>query len=172
MPRYTRYRRTYFKKVYPRKRWASNLKSALVDITIPANTLHGASSVVLCENSVQTSVPNPVIVKFGRVKIKGDLRYSSTVVAAISSCLVFVAYVPEGTNLDYNLVSQHPEYILGWTCLSSDSGNSFSLTSSLKRNLNSGDRISILFYVDLLQSSTSSLTFALFMNCQYWTTSA
>lgn len=172
MPRYYKYRRSYVKKVYPRKRWATNIKSALLDITINANQNNGWNSAIICQNSPQSATPNPVIVKFGRFKMKGDLRYSSSVVAAISSCLVFVTYVPEGTTVNYDLVSQHPEYILGWTCLSSDSGNSFSLTSTLKRNLNSGDQIAVLFYVDLLNTSSSSLTFALFLNCQYWTTSA
>lgn len=172
MARYPRYRRTYFKKVYPRKRWASCMKTGLLDLTIQSGHIFATAVTDLCINSADRSTPNPVIVKFGRFKMKGDLRYSASAARAVSSCMVYVLYVPEGSNVDQNFITAHPEYLLGWTCLSLESGGSFSLSSGLKRNLNSGDSIKIFFYADTLIAPQEALTFALYFHIQYWTTSA
>lgn len=172
MARYPRYRRTYFKKVYPRKRWASCMKTGLLDITIQKGTLYGNASADLCKNASDSSVPNPVIVKFGRFKMKGDLRYSASAARAVSSCMIFVCYAPEGISLNQTLITLHPEYLLGWTCLSLESGGSFSLSSGLKRNLNSGDKIQVFFYADTLVAPQEDITFALYFHIQYWTTSS
>ena len=172
MARYYKYRRTYFKKVYPRKRWASCMKTGLMDVTIKSGNVSGTASADISKNSVDINIPNPVIVKFGRFKMKGDLRYSASAVRAVSSCMVYVMYVPEGVTLDQNFITQHPEYLLGWTCLSLESGGSFSLSSGLKRNLNSGDRITVFFYADTLVPPQEDVTFALYFHVQYWTTSS
>lgn len=172
MARYYKYRRTYFKKVYPRKRWASCMKTGLLDITIQPGNLVGTSVADLCKNSSDGSNPNPVIVKFGRFKMKGDLRYSAGAARAVSTCMVYIMYVPEGVTLNLNFITAHPEYLLGWTCLSLESGGSFSLSSSLKRNLNTGDRIQAYFYADTLIAPQEAITFALYFHIQYWTTSS
>lgn len=172
MARYYKYRRTFVKKVYPRKRWASCMKTGLLDITIQRGTLSGTAIADLCKNASDVSVPNPVIVKFGRFKMKGDLRYSASAARAVSSCMVYVMYIPEGIAISQNFITLHPEYLLGWTCLSLESGGSFSLSSGLKRNLNSGDKIQIFFYADTLVAPQEDITFALYFHIQYWTTSS
>lgn len=171
MARYYKYRRTFVKKVYPRKRWASCMKTGLLDITIQPGTLAGVAVADICKNAADGNTPNPVIVKFGRFKMKGDLRYSASAARAVSSCMIYILYVPEGVVINQNFVMQHPEYLLGWTCLSLESGGSFSLSSGLKRNLNSGDKIQAFFYADTLISPQEAITFALYFHIQYWTTS-
>lgn len=172
MPRYYKYRRTYAKRVYPRKRWASNIKEGSSVLTIPTTTNVVQQVVDLCTNSTDSSTPNPVLIKFGRIKLKGDIRYSDKNAASFTSGTIYAIYVPEGASPTYNLVTQHPEYILGWTCISMDSGNSFSLTTALKRNLNTGDRICLIFRVNTVSNPSQEITYVLYYNCQYWTTSA
>lgn len=172
MARYYKYRRTYVKKVYPRKRWASSIKQHILDLTIPAGSTDGSLYDIVCENSVDNVTPSPVLIKFGRFKIKGDIRVSNNAAIGISSCMVYAVYVPQGVTVNDNLVIYHPEWILGWTCLSMNSGNSFSLSSTLKRNLNTGDKIVLLFVVDTLTQASQDITFALIYNMQYWTTSS
>ena len=85
---------------------------------------------------------------------------------------MYVVYVPQGMPVDNLLIQQHPEYILGWTQISLDSGNSFSFSSTLKRNLNSGDSISIVFLVNSVNSVAATRNFNFYYTCQFWTSTA
>nr|QRV62020.1 putative capsid protein [ssDNA virus sp.] len=171
MPRYYKYRRSY-RKVYPRKRWCSNIKSGTVALTIHTNETSANMTYPVCANSLTSAVPSPVIIKFARFKIKGDVRFSNSLAGAITSGMVYAVFVPEGNVLNYDLISAHPEYILGWTYLSMDTGNSFSITSSLKRNLNSGDKVALYFAVDTTTTPSQDTAFGFFFTFQYWTSTS
>ena len=172
MARYSRYRRSYFKKSYPRKRWATNINNSAVGVTIATGSNSGEATSDVCSNSTQAHVPTPVIVKFGRVKIKGDVRTSLDNANNFVTGRMFVCFVPQGVNLNLDLINDHPEYIIGWTTISMDSGNTFSFSSALKRNLNSGDSIKILFRCDSFSNLQNNQTFGFSYVCQFWTTSA
>ena len=73
---------------------------------------------------------------------------------------------------DITLLSNHPEYLLCWTSVSLDSGSTFSMTSTLKRNLNSGDGIYLLFSFDTTQTPSQPIQYNVFYTAQFWTTSA
>lgn len=171
MPRYAKYKR-YYRKVYPRKRWATNIKSDTLRCELNITETYASNTAILCQNSVQTSNPTPVILKFGRLKLKGDIRYSATNVAQFTSATVYAIFVPQGNTLDLPFISNHPEYILGWTCVSLDSGSSFSLTTTLKRNLNSGDSIQLFCRIDTTQVPSQAITYHFFYTAQFWTTGA
>lgn len=168
MSRYARYKR-YYRKVYPRKRWASNIKSDHQLVNISPGSTSGTSTYVLCQNSQSDVTPTPTILKFGRFRMKGDIRSVANNAEKVTSVNVFVAYVPEGMAINSTFITRHPEYILGWTTLSMDAGNSFSLTSTLKRNLNSGDSIQLLFTIDAAVSPTDVAGFNLYFTVQFWT---
>ena len=158
--------------MYPRKRWASNIKSDVASLSLLTTTTSSFVTSVVCQNASQSSTPTPVIVKFARLKLKGDIRFSATNVSQFTSGMVYAVFVPEGNSLNADLVANHPEYILGWTVLSMDSGNSFSLTSTLKRNLNSGDSIRLLWTIDTTTTPSQNITYNFYYTLQYWTTSA
>lgn len=168
MPRYARYKR-YYRKVFPRKRWASNIKSENLNLDLPTSETSAVSTSFLCKNTFQTNTPTPVILKFGRVKIKGDIRMPNDNVAKFTSCMVYCVFVPEGNVLTVDFISKHPEYLLGWTAVSLDSGSTFSLTSTLKRNLNSGDQIQLLFNIEATTNPSSIVTYNIFYTAQFWT---
>ncbi len=171
MPRYYKYRRSYVKRVYPRKRWASNIFTKNMLLTIDSGSKSTWASTVLCDNATQNNTPTPVLVKFGRCKIKGDIRTDVASNNNFVSGIMYIVYYPEGFTNGPDLITQHPEYIIGWTQISLDSGNTFSFSSTLKRNLNSGDKILALFVVDSVNSTSSARNFNLYFTAQFWTTS-
>lgn len=170
MARY-RYRRSY-RKIYPRKRWATNITNSAVGVTINSGSNFGEMTSNICINSGQSIIPTPVILKFGRVKIKGDVRTALDNANNFVTGRMFVCFVPQGLTLNLDLINDHPEYIIGWTTISLDSGNTFSFSSALKRNLNSGDSIKILFRCDSFNNLQKNETFGFSYVCQFWTTSA
>ena len=171
MPRYYKYRRSYVKRVYPRKRWASNIftKNNLVTLGNGEKTAWIFTSI--CDNSTQNSTPTPTLLKFGRLKLKGDIRTDVASNNNFVSGIMYVVYLPEGFNVGPDLIKQHPEYILGWTQISLDSGNTFSFSSPLKRNLNSGDKIILMFTIDSVNSVQAVRNFNFYYTAQFWTAS-
>lgn len=162
--------------MYPKKRWASNINSNNTTVNIPVGHNGGYNTYTICTNSAQNATPTPVLVKFGRLKISGDLRITdaNNAYSNYSSCILYAMFVPQGSELTIDLIQQHPEYLLGWTTISMDSSNAFNLTSSLKRNLNSGDSIQLYFGVSINGNVVGDrmLSYNFFYNVQYWTTSA
>ncbi|AXV43459.1 putative capsid protein [Porcine serum associated circular DNA virus 3] len=171
MPRYYKYKR-YYKKVYPKKRWASNIFTRNTLVTLGNGAKVASETETLCLNSAQNANPTPVIVKFGRVKVKGDIRTDVASNNNYVSGIMYVVFCPQGMSVDEFLIDNHPEYILGWTQISLDSGNGFSFSSSLKRNLNSGDKIGILFQVNSVNAVQAVRNFNFYYTVQFWTTSA
>ena len=170
MQRY-RYKKSY-KNVYPRKRWASNIVTFNTLLTLNNGVKSASATETLCINSAQNANPTPVIVKFGRVKVKGDVRTDIDNNNNYVSGIMYVVFCPQGMTVDQLLIDNHPEYILGWTQISLDSGNSFTFSSSLKRNLNSGDKIAILFQINSVNSVQAVRNFNFYYTTQFWTTSA
>lgn len=161
--------------MYPRKRWASNIASNNTTVHVAIGQSGGNNTYTVCTNSAQNATPTPVLIKFGRLKISGDIRFvdDNNAYANSSSCILYVMFVPQGSILNSDLIQQHPEYLLGWTTISMDSASAFSLTSSLKRNLNSGDSIQLYFGVNVNGTVVNKmLSYNFFYNVQYWTTSA
>lgn len=164
MPRRRYYRRYY--KVTPKKKWASNIVQGTV-------TSSNYQTVVI--NSTQTSAPTPTIVKCGNFRVQGDVRvaYTGSTPGRVASVNFFLMFVPEGVTVTDSLIGNHPEWIMGWTAIewsgvtsesASTWGNKFSVTTRLKRNLNSGDRV-----VCILQSLDASVTASAVYTIQYWT---
>lgn len=166
MPRRRYYRR--YVRAAPRKKWASNIIQGTVSTT---------NFGVICENSIGTSTPTPVIVKCGNFKVQGDAQYAF---AGGSSRPVnlnfFLIFVPEGITPSDSLIGSHPEWVIGWRNIdvvgvkpNTESGvaaASFSFSTRLKRNLNSGDKI-----VAILQSGDSSVSANCVFTAQFWTCS-
>lgn len=174
MARYRRYRRTIVRA--PKKKWATNIVN-FNNTTAGTNTQQYAA-IQLVTNSVQASSPTPVIVKAGNFKIQGDVYVVPGASGAQTEVSLYVMYIPEGINLNSvdtakNIILAHPEWIMAWkfvnanraSTTATDNSESFSFTSRLKRNLNSGDSIYLLCMA--LSSNMSSSVFA--GMAQYWT---
>lgn len=196
-------RRYYSKRtrvVRPRKRWATNFATVGQPVTatmqLTAGQVHTESySNVLVQNTAQSSNPTPVIVKAGNFKIKGDMKLSLTQTSgsiefglpSMTSCVIYILYVPEGLTATAALITSHPEWIMAWspvdinmdeasTAGKTQNVNKFSFSSRLKRNLNSGDSIVCLLVLNFATPADSgnhtvALNISPAILCQYWTCS-
>lgn len=186
MARY--YRRRYRTIVRaPKKKWASNFRD--VDMEVP-NQDESAHDVYvykdLAENSTEANSPTPVIVKVGNFKIQADFSVAvntptTYVVGHAPTGILYVMYWPQGISASgtiqaRTLIQNHPEWIMGWRAIDFDTisvnaGESvgvskLSLTSRLKRNLNSGDKI---VCIAMIQNLPAATTFSARGMCQFWT---
>lgn len=174
--------RRYYRRrtvvVRPKKKWASNFTAANLNIANSATVAKAADGKVLVQNSVQSSNPTPTIVKAGNFKVQGDCYFAANVTSnPLIQCVVYVMYVPQGFTLstatDYEtIIDSHPEWIMAWKMLDmngvTQSVNSFTFSSRLKRNLNSGDSIQLI----AIAEASTPVSFAVITKVQYWTTSA
>lgn len=180
MPRYYKYKR-YYKPVYPRKRWASNIGNLTTRIAFSQGQTSSVGSTEICSNAAQTATPTPVLLKFGRCKCRIDLQPITmpTTGSNSLSLVCYLTFVPQGVNMSdsqtaYNLIKNHPEYVMAWQQISLDSPGTMSLTSKLKRNLNSGDGIYLIFVAGTNPEHPpqASIVYGLSATYQFWTTSA
>lgn len=163
MARY--YRRRYTRTIVraPRKKWCSNMIPVDLNVSsINEGTQDNprwtvASGTTLAENKTETSSPTPVVVKTGNFKAQFDLFSNS--ISAGSDMTIYIIYCPEGVNptgglalKDYML--KHPEWVIAWRKVDLDmaaaqvatNSNRITISSRLKRNLNSGDKINIYVF--------------------------
>lgn len=167
MPRY--YRRRYTRVIKPKKKWASCIATwNRTDVVNPYVT-------TLATNSVQSGTPTPSILKVGNFKITADLiaNFGETGSANIIAT-IYILFVPEGIidSQIKNIPTQHPEYIMATKVSGSSfqTGSSFALdtvnvSTRLKRNLNSGDRV--VMFIDFASTMyPTSVTIS--GNVRYW----
>ena len=167
-------RRYYYRRVVrPKQKWAIN--NVDVRIATPGSITVGAGVNAFYYRTVVANgfrtdttgaalavVSSAQILKCGRFKFKGCIPTSQN----YFSFTVFISYVPEGYTLtqgvvnDQNIFYQHPEWIIGWTrkdYSASSQSNEISITSRLKRNLNTGDQIMVGVMVTNSAATDSSL---------------
>lgn len=190
------YRRT--RTVRPKKKWATNINRLIGQQTAVVRVLpkdqaeytHYLYSSALVTNSATTSIPTPTILKCGNFKLKGDLRLAYSLgsggsTVSVAGCVAYIVYVPEGYDVNAQIVYQHPEWIMAWTPVdmnlvpnnvsSSQDVQKFSISSRLKRNLNSGDRVMLMMDILFTPSSTATvpvdadIVFTPAIGVQYWT---
>ena len=156
MARYKRYYRRYVRAA--KKKWASNTTEIRISgATVPADSFTAIGQGILQNgdriNSSAVGIKSTAqILKSGRFKFRGTINVN---VSSNISVLYFITYVPEGAaalftgsgTLDafgnYGFYS-HPEWVMAWgrkDYVNSNQSNELSLTTKLKRNLNSGDAI-------------------------------
>lgn len=171
-----RYRRRYTRVVRPRKKWASNMLK-FSQTTVGTATAQ-VGQYTLVKNSFQNATPTPVIVKTGNFRLQGDAYVTPSAANATIVLTMYIMYIPEGISINdaagaQNIVQSHPEWIMGWkvvtanrtTTTNPDNSETFSFSSRLKRNLNSGDEVKLICLAE-----GTPITEATFSGmCQYWT---
>lgn len=165
-----RYYRRSVRVVAAKKKWASNFIN--FGLTTGIKTTH-----TLVENSSESATPTPVIVKCGNFKVQGDIGLNSTDSVSLATYMtLYILFVPQGwADVDIETIPQkHPEWIMGWTVVDmpisspgKTAGNKFSITSRLKRNLNSGDKVVIYMSAVVTGGSTATIV----GNAQFFTCS-
>ena len=184
MARY--YRRRYTRTIVraPRKKWCSNM----LDINISASSINQgtqeqpvwtlSSGTDLAVNKTESTAPSPVVVKTGNFKLQADFVGNNF--TSGSDMTMCICYVPEGVTpigaaSIKDLMIKHPEWIIAWKKVDLDidsngavtATNKITLSSRLKRNLNSGDKISMFLFST--SGCTSSSMLIIRGMCQFWT---
>ena len=124
-------------------------------------------------NTQDTATPTPIIIKTGNFKVYGSVStdLTSSNIAKLKNVQAFIMYCPQGYSYTNDLlaISNHPEYIMGRTTLRFKPGEntSFSLSSRMKRNLNTGDKIKLVIVVEKDTSLTGNLN--VYGNYQWYT---
>lgn len=168
-------RRYYYRRTSrPKQKWAINAVSSNVfassGFTVPAGE-KGSVGTIVCTNSTRIEASGSSLVSSAQILKTGRWKFRGVIVnpSAGISYIFYLVYVPEGyytgeedllvVNEGTDIFFRHPEWVLAWTrrdYTSADQGNEVSLTSRLKRNLNSGDQIQMR--VLLYNNSTSTIT--------------
>ena len=156
MARYRRYYRRYVRTA--KKKWASNAMDVrLTTLTIPATGFHAIGQCILSNedrisNDAAAVKSSAQILKTSRFKFRGVISFNTS---SNVSLLYFITYVPEGAlalftgNGELSAFGNfgfytHPEWVMAWgrkDFVNNSTSNEISLTTKLKRNLNSGDAI-------------------------------
>lgn len=175
MPRrYRRYTRIVTK---PKRKWASNINDFSMNLTFGSSTTPAAAaSVNLVVNAAQSATPTPVVLKTGNFKIQGDAYFSATSNQLLQTTM-YVVYVPQAVPITSlaeckTLIDSHPEWIMAWKVVdlngASNQVNAFSVSSRLKRNLNSGDRIVLICIGDSAGGGTGNASLIVHGKVQHW----
>lgn len=183
MARYYR-RRTYTRVVRPKKKWAScyTVLSGNISINSSQQFFYNRE---LCINSTESGTPTPVIIKTGNFRVQFDLTLNVGASGAVSA-RAYIIYVPQGwefgstaeqmyTSYD-QIVRQHPEWIMTWRQLDFGNANAAGsvdtsvvrMSSRMKRNLNSGDRVIFLLLGNGAFENVQTQG-VVQGACQYWT---
>lgn len=125
----------------------------------------------ICTNTGNNASAVPIM-KTARFKVKGVIQPyedddEKNIFPSGSSLVMAIMYLPEGLVPDttpYNnydisnyLFYRHQEWVMGWIrmdYISLSQKNEFSITSRLKRNLNKGDTVALVCF---LQNANSAL---------------
>lgn len=170
MARYKRYYRRYVRAA--KKKWASNTMEIQIATTTVNSSSFTAIGQIILQNGDRVNAAaaglksTAQILKSSRFRFRGVIVDTTTVTGV--SLLYFITYVPEGgnalftgngalTDLGNFGFYTHPEWVMAWgrkDFIGSSQSNELSLTTKLKRNLNSGD--AILFIACWIDRNTTS----------------
>ena len=162
---YQNYRRNY-KKNYGnlnKKEWASYMKaSSAGPLTVPVSG-SGYLGTDLVANSTETATPTPTIIKCKHFKVSIDTYVNSAGYVVAGPLVAYLMYVPQGYTLSTSTPIDHPEWVLSWrsidtsetTPLENTYHDVVTMTSSLSRNLNSGDTIKLILVANNVSATNT-----------------
>ena len=137
-----------YRKSYRKHKWSPVLVNISGDLlTIPGNSNSGWS-ISLCANaSNTTTAPTATVIKTGNFKVSFEIEQGGTPSSSTTG-RAFIVFVPQGVTPTKDWPQQHPEYIMAWRSVQVGGDASIStISSKLKRNLNSGDEVYLIVQV-------------------------
>lgn len=177
------YRRKYSYK--PKRKWNSNFYTYADHIIWPiiqANEqfVERVQSRTLFSNpQIGNASTSTSVVKIKNCKVQfAGTGFVDAAPTGLLSMQVALIYVPEGVDYDAGILFRHPEWILAHKLVTCDADQSlpinFSISSRLARNLNSGDRIELVFIPRINTAGAAGIqhipgSMAYYATVQYWT---
>lgn len=183
MARYRRYRRTIIRA--PKKKWCSNM----IPIDLNGSSVNQGTTEnpqwtvavgsTLAVNKTETSSPTPVVVKTGNYKLQADVYVRD--IGDVADLTLVIIYIPEGVAplgavAIKDVMVKHPEWVIAWRKLDVEIASQgtvlynstarVTVSSRLKRNLNSGDSVNMYLFTAV---GASDNTVARMRGmCQFW----
>lgn len=141
-------------------------------LTVPTSA-SGYVSADLVVNSTETATPTPTIIKTKHFKMSVDTYVNTSANIALGPIVAYIMYVPQGYALTTNTPVDHPEWVLTWRSIDTGlalAGTTYhtnvTMSSSLSRNLNSGDAIKFVMVANNVHASnTYSLNAVVHFSC-------
>ena len=164
-------RKYYRKRYYRRKgRWSANIKNIALSNNVEGNFFIYQT---LCTNPVQNdnTVSQPYTVK--NVEFSFMIENSETNKGLIEGCTIYIMYVPQGMNVDYNYPQLHPEYIMAYRYLGSpqtdgeENRNPLKIKTRMARRLQTGD--GVIFLMTGVKGTTGAVSLGLSGIVRWWT---
>jgi len=139
-----------------KKKWAPLMRDIPKTMFSIQPTATDGTFATLVSNSNETSNPTPTILKVKHVKASIDVSVNAT---ALHNGFACIMYCPQGITPSAGMPVIHPEWILSWRNLTNDvsaTHHNHMLSSSMCRNLNSGDSIILMitYYNDAVSPTT------------------
>ena len=161
MPR--RYYKPYksnYRSYSNKKKWSPLMRDIPATSYPLGPTATDGSYITVVSNAPETATPTPTVLKAKHLKVSLDCLFDATVLNNGFCCLCFV---PQGIIPTIGIPIVHPEWVMAWRNIPNDVGSShhnIMLTTSMTRNLNSGDSIVILwsFYNSATGPTTVNFT--------------
>ena len=141
-------------------------------VTVPLST-SAFLAADLVVNSAESATPTPTIIKTKHFKMSVDTYVQAGSAIIIGPIVAYIMYVPQGYTLATTTPIDHPEWVLAWRTIDTSASNvnngyhnSVTMSSSLSRNLNSGDTIKVVFIATNVASiSTYTLNALCHFSC-------
>lgn len=167
MPRYRRIRK-YRKK----GRWSANIVDITNTFSVEAGPANFFKSITLCQNPTQSS--STISQQYTVKNIELQYYIQSVNASNLMNMSVYVMYAPQGINIGYDYVSQHPEYIMAYKFLgnadaqdNNSDRNALSIRTRLSRRLQTGD--GIILFIKGYNGASSSTNASLTGIVRWWT---
>ena len=167
-------RRNYYRTKKP---WSSNFSEGELSANLQPGSL-ATGTAKLCENPAQTSsqVSQPFTVSRIQLNLQAFVATTfSDTIAAVERAQIGIFYVPQSYPLNENLFLTHPEWLMAYKYIGIPSNQkngilipSISITSKLKRTLQTGDAIWMLITL-VNQNQTTAIPIRFTYSLRWWT---
>ena len=164
--------------VRPKVKWSPHMETISETLDIDASAAFAYYPHVVCANATDSHLPSVPVVQVTRINFQGHVGVNTP----SAEWYLYFIYVPEGVDSSLGswaawqaYINSHPEYIMARTIASSDfvtNGNTtttLKLSTSMKRNLNSGDQVVALFVWNVLYTGSSALHLPIQGQLSYYT---
>lgn len=179
-------KRNYKKPYYPRRpaiKWLKQIKEVTGDAVQIAAGSSGYAGLTLVQNAVVNANPTPVILKCTRFTCQCSMHFYGVTANPTANYMINAAivFVPEQVQITSalqfeQLLVTHPEWVLatkhfgpsaGTIVAASEIYQNFTISSTLSRNLNSGDEVRL--YVEVKNQCGTTIRIELTTLATYYT---
>lgn len=162
----------------PKVKWSPHMETVDYQVTMASGSHFVFYPHVVAANATDSHLPSVPVVQATRINFQGQLGISGI---TSFDWFVYIIYVPEGMDAGLATVdnwiafiNQHPEYIMVRRIvepgdISQNASTTVSIQTRMKRNLNSGDQVVLLFIGHSSSTPSSDRPIPIYGQLSYYT---